>query len=171
MSDTPNPVPTNKTRIDEVANKEHNYIVDTMYKIEKEHGKSFLDPEGAMLMERCVEEDYVIRCAQLNIDKNKKMLMMKYNWIEHTDKLLDPNTPLEDNCSPKKYEFLLKYKTNKSDDVKYKIFTNIEQATEWHTKIFYNYPSVKAQNRHIIHYELLVVPVDLPRGAQPEIKK
>jgi len=57
--------------------------------------------------------------------------------------------------------YLLKYKTNQSDDFKYKAFETLELATKYHLNFKENVTKLGYPNREIIHYELLAIPYNL----------
>ena len=57
--------------------------------------------------------------------------------------------------------YLLKYKTNQSDDFKYKAFETKLMATDYHLNFKENVTKLGYPNREIIHYELLVIPFNL----------
>lgn len=57
--------------------------------------------------------------------------------------------------------YLLKYKTNMSEDIKLKAFETIELATNYHLNFKINCSKLNLIGREIIHYELLVIPFNL----------
>ncbi|WP_342261342.1 hypothetical protein [Spiroplasma endosymbiont of Notiophilus biguttatus] len=57
--------------------------------------------------------------------------------------------------------YLLKYKTNQSDDIKYKAFETLELATLFHLSFKEIVTKFGYPNREIIHYEIIVIPFNL----------
>ena len=57
--------------------------------------------------------------------------------------------------------YLLKYKTNQSDDIKYKAFETFELATLFHLNFKEIVTKFGYPNREIIHYEIIVIPFNL----------
>jgi len=57
--------------------------------------------------------------------------------------------------------YLLKYKTNQSDDIKYKAFETLELATLFHLNFKEIVTKLGYLNREIIHYEIIVIPFNL----------
>jgi len=57
--------------------------------------------------------------------------------------------------------YLLKYKTNQSDDIKYKAFETLELAILFHLSFKEIVTKFGYPNREIIHYEIIVIPFNL----------
>ncbi|WP_425382733.1 hypothetical protein [Spiroplasma endosymbiont of Melieria omissa] len=57
--------------------------------------------------------------------------------------------------------YLLKYKTNQSDDIKYKAFETLELARLFHLSFKEIVTKFGYPNREIIHYEIIVIPFNL----------
>lgn len=68
--------------------------------------------------------------------------------------------------------YLLKYKTNESDDMKYKAFETLELATLFHLTFKEILTKLGYPNREIIHYEIVVIPFNLDANRMlSQIKK
>ncbi|WP_425381423.1 hypothetical protein [Spiroplasma endosymbiont of Polydrusus pterygomalis] len=68
--------------------------------------------------------------------------------------------------------YLLKYKTNQSDDMKYKAFETLELATLFHLSFKEIVTKLGYPNREIIHHEIIVIPFNLDASKMlNQIKK
>ncbi|WP_342276170.1 hypothetical protein [Spiroplasma endosymbiont of Nebria brevicollis] len=70
--------------------------------------------------------------------------------------------------------YLLMYKTNQSDDMKYKAFETLELATLFHLGFKEVVTKIGYPNREIIHYQILAIPFNLEESkilnASKEVK-
>ncbi|WP_342275837.1 hypothetical protein [Spiroplasma endosymbiont of Nebria brevicollis] len=67
--------------------------------------------------------------------------------------------------------YLLMYKTNQSDDMKYKSFETLELATLFHLRFKEVVAKIGYSNREIIHYQILAIPFNLDESKILNVSK